>query len=263
MLVYFLQRHLIYYPTKRLSATPEKIGLQYESVYLNTDDSLRIHGWYVPSENPVGSLLFLHGNAGNISDRLELIRIYNRLSLNVFIIDYRGYGLSEGEPTEEGTYLDAEAAWKYLTDDRKVDPSEIVIFGRSLGGGVATWLATRHTPRALILESTFTSIPELAAEVYPYLPARWLARTQYNNLRNLKSIQCPLLLVHSCEDDVVPYDHARRLYEAASEPKTLLQIQCDHSLGFLRSKNYEPGVNAFLNEVFAKSPERVSVSWPD
>lgn len=261
MLVYFLQRHLIYYPTKRLSATPERIGLQYESVYLNTDDGLRIHGWYVPAQNPMGTLLFLHGNAGNISDRLELIRIYNQLNFNVFIIDYRGYGLSQGEPTEEGTYIDAEAAWKYLIDERKVDPSEIVIFGRSLGGGVASWLATRHTPRALILESTFTSIPELAAEVYPYLPVRWLARTQYNNLRNIRSIYCPILLVHSCEDDVVPYQHALRLYDAAPEPKKLLQIRCDHSLGFLRSKNYQPGVSDFLNEVFAKSAE--SVSYPD
>jgi uncharacterized protein len=253
ILVYFMQRHLVYYPVRRLSATPESIKLPYESVYLKTDDGVRLHSWFVPAKNPAGTLLFMHGNAGNMSDRLELIRIYNRLNMNVFIIDYRGYGESEGEPTEEGTYRDAETAWKYLIQDRQTDPSEIVIFGRSLGGGVASWLATRHTPRALILESTFTSIPDLAAEVYPYLPARWMAQIQYNNLQNIKSIKCPLLLVHSSEDDVVPFHHSQMLYQAAPEPKSLLEIRYDHSLGFLRSKNYEPGVRAFLNQVLAKN----------
>lgn len=260
-LVYFMQRHLVYYPVKRLSATPEKMGLAYESVYLRTDDGVRLHSWFVPAGEAVGTLLFLHGNAGNMSDRLELIRIYNKLNLNVFIIDYRGYGESDGTPTEEGTYQDAEAAWKYLTNDRRFDPSEIVVFGRSLGGGVASWLATHYTPRALILESTFTSIPELAAEVYPYLPARWMAQIQYNNLRNIKSIRCPLLLVHSREDDVVPFHHGQMLFHAAHEPKSLLEIRYDHSLGFLRSKNYEPGVRAFLNEVLEKkSSESVSAN---
>ncbi len=258
----WLQNHLLYFPTSRLLGNPESIGLAYESVYLQTADAVRIHGWFIPadssqagrassgngiqdgvardgaardgatrdgvardgaaqdsmtrdgvaqditsqdgtarnntardsnSENTTSAatststVLFFHGNAGNISDRLDTISIFHRLGLNTFLIDYRGFGNSEGSPDEAGTYADAEAAWRYLVLDRGIDKDSLVFFGRSLGGGVAAFLASRHRPRAMVLESTFTSCPDLASDLYPLIP-RSLISIGYDNLSRVAQL---------------------------------------------------------------------------
>ncbi len=156
--IYFRQSSLIYYPNmpgRTLQVTPEEIGLAYQDVEFLTEDNIKLHGWFIPNESAKGTLLFFHGNAGNISHRLESINLFHKLGLNVFIIDYRGYGQSEGKVSEQGTYRDAEAAWKYLTETRGFGTKQIIIFGRSLGASIATWLASKHTPAALIIESGF------------------------------------------------------------------------------------------------------------
>ncbi len=166
-LLYIFQSHYVYYPERNLSMDPGSIGLQFDSIHFETADGVKLSGWFVPSENASGVILFCHGNAGNISHRLESIQIFHRLGLDIFIFDYRGYGQSEGRPTEIGTYIDAEAAWRYLVEERQVSPNKIAVVGHSLGGAVAAWLASGHTPGALILESTFTSVPDIGANLYP------------------------------------------------------------------------------------------------
>jgi len=248
-LFYIFQSHYIYYPERNLQADPSTIGLQFDSVCFETADGVTLSGWFVPSDSARGVILFCHGNAGNISHRLESIQIFHRLGLDVFIFDYRGYGQSEGKPTEQGTYEDAKAAWRYLIEERQLAPADIIVFGRSLGGAVASWLAQSHTPRALILESTFTSLGNVAATLYPYLPVRLLLRFQYNTAEHLDSVNCPVLIVHSRNDEIMPFSHGLRLFEIAREPKEFLEITGTHNEGFVTSgKHYEEGLNAFISE---------------
>ncbi|MEK7797018.1 MAG: alpha/beta hydrolase, partial [Pseudomonadota bacterium] len=196
------------------------------------------------------TLLFCHGNAGNISHRLESIRQFHQLGLNVFIFDYRGYGESEGVPTEAGTYRDAEAARRYLVETRGLAPEHIVYFGRSLGAAIAAWLATQHPPRALIVESAFTSVPDFGAEIYPWLPVRLLARLRYPTQEYLRSVQAPVLVIHSRDDEIVSFRHAEKLYESANSPKELLEIRGGHNDGFLVSgAQYTRRLDDFLRRV--------------
>jgi len=253
--IFVFQSHYVYYPEGELIADPANIGLEFESVHFETADGVKLFGWFIPADNARGVILFCHGNAGNISHRLDSIQIFHRLGLDVFIFDYRGYGQSEGSPTEEGTYQDAEAAWQYLIETRQTDPSQIIIFGRSLGGAVASWLAQSHQPGALILESTFTSLPEVAATHYPYLPVRFLLRFQYNTAEYLGRIDCPVLIVHSRDDEIMPFSHGRRLFEIAGEPKELLEIHGTHNEGFITSgKLYEQGLEAFISRYAEPKP---------
>ncbi len=248
-ILFLFQARLIYYPSRRIRTTPEDIGLSYEKVSFAAQDGIKLSGWFIPAEKSRGTLLFCHGNAGNISNRLESIDIFNQLGLSVFIFDYRGYGESEGKPTEKGTYQDGEAAWFYLTKQRQLSPDEIIIFGRSLGGGIASWLAQKHPPRMLILESTFTSLVAIGSEIYPFLPVKWLSRFRYDTLSHLKDINCSLLVVHSRNDELIPFHHGQRLFEAATPPKEFLEISGDHNNGFqLSRKGYVEGLDIFISE---------------
>jgi len=248
--VYIFQSRLLYFPNQpgRLHVQiPTDIGLQYETVRITTADSVTLDGWFVPADKARGVILFFHGNAGNISHRLDSLLIFNKLGLNTLIIDYRGYGSSTGTPSEMGTYLDAEAAWRYLVEKQHFSPHDIIIFGRSLGGAIAVFLASQQDPAAMIAESTFTSVPDLAAELYPWLPARWLSRYQYNSLQKIKSVTCPVLIVHSFQDEIIPARHGSMLYSAARAPKEFLRINGSHDSGFLTSgKVYIAGLDHFL-----------------
>lgn len=247
-LLYVFQGSLIYYPERQLMATPNQFGLDYEPVSVETEDGIKLSGWYLASNPARGVLLFFHGNAGNISHRIVSLQLFNRLGLSTLIIDYRGYGESEGKPSEAGTYLDAEAAWRYLVEQRKIDPSQIVIFGRSLGAAIATYVASRHTPRAVIIESAFTSAADLAGRYYPFMPVRWLTRFEYNTLHYVGALKCPLLVVHSRHDDIVPFSHGRRIFDAAPMPKEFLEITGGHNDGFMvTGKPYEDGLSRFLS----------------
>lgn len=235
LLVFFLQPHLIYFPQtgRDIVATPDQVGLSYESVEINTNDAETLHGWFVPVPDAVGTVLFFHGNAGNISHRLDFLPMFQKLKLNTFIFDYRGYGQSSGVPSETGTYNDAMAAWEYLTEERRVSPSEIVLYGESLGGAVAAWLAAQTKPAMLVLASVFTSVPELAANIYPYLPVRTIARFEYNTLEYLNAVDCPVFVAHSPQDEIVPFAHGERLFQAAAEPKQFLMLSNGHNDGFI------------------------------
>jgi pimeloyl-ACP methyl ester carboxylesterase len=253
--LFLFQERLIYFPTRTWIATPREFGLPYEEVWLEAADGVKLSGWLIPFRqaqdravaSPRGVVLFLHGNGGNISHRLALLELLHRLGLSILIIDYRGYGQSEGSPSEQGTYLDAEAAWRYLVEERRIPPNQIIIFGESLGGAVAAWVAQTYAPGGLILVSTFTSVPDMGAQVYPFLPVRLLARVQYNTLARLPEIHCPVLIIHSPDDEVVPYGHGQKLYAAANAPKEFLEIRGGHNEGLMLSAaQYEAGLSNFV-----------------
>lgn len=250
--VYATQAGMLYLPGvpgRELDATPESLGLGYEDVTLETDDGVRVHGWFVPGASD-RVLLYFHGNAGNISHRLYSIREWRDLGLSVFIFDYRGYGESGGKPSEQGLYRDAEAAWRYLADERGVAPGDIILFGRSLGGSVASWLATREQPAALIVESSFTSVPDIGQEVYPWLPVRWLSRFRHPTREHVAKATCPVLVVHSRDDEIIPFHHGEAIYDAANEPKRFLEIRGGHNEGHaLSARAYREGMLEFLNSL--------------
>jgi fermentation-respiration switch protein FrsA (DUF1100 family) len=248
--LFLAQENLVFFPnipSRELTASPADIGLEYEPVSIETDDQVSLHGWFVPASEEKGTLLFFHGNAGNISHRLDSLRIFHDLGLSVLIIDYRGYGQSQGTISEKGTYLDAEAAWNYLVETRKISSKKIIVFGRSLGAAIAAYSAERHTPGALILESAFTSVPDMAARLYPIFPVRLLSRFQYNTKKLLQSVNCPVLIIHSPNDEIIPFENGVQLYQKAREPRTMLELQGGHNEGFLVSgKTYIEGINKFL-----------------
>lgn len=247
ILVLLFQSHFIFFPERRIMATPEQIGLKFEDISFLTEDGKILSGWFIPAKEPKGVMLFCHGNAGNISHRLDSIMLFNQLGLSTFIFDYRGYGRSQGKITEIGTYADAEAAWRYLVKIKEVVPNEIIIFGRSLGGAVASKLARNHKPKGLILESTFTSIPDIAADIYSFLPVRLLIRFTYPTVENVRDIKCPVLIVHSRDDDIIPFKHGRLIFDAAPEPKEFMEIKGSHNEGFLiTGPRYRAGLESFI-----------------
>jgi len=249
ILVYIRQGSLVYYPTKEIEATPASIGLEYEEITFKTKDNINISAWYVPAKNERGTLLFCHGNAGNISHRLDSIRIFHDLGLSVFIFDYRGYGKSSGSPSEKGTYLDAESAWDYLVNIKKVQPKKIILFGRSLGSAVAAELALRRKAAGIIIESGFKSIPALGAKFYPYLPVRLISRFKYDTLNKVDKIDIPKLFIYSPQDEIIPYEQGATLFEKAKEPKEFLQVTGRHNDGFLTSgRIYIDGLNRFVSK---------------
>jgi fermentation-respiration switch protein FrsA (DUF1100 family) len=247
------QSRLLYLPdlpSRTLGPGPDAVGLAYETIHIVTEDDVRLHGWFVPSPSPRGVVLFFHGNAGNISHRLDSLKIFHDLKFSTLIVDYRGYGASEGRISENGTYRDAEAAWRYLTEERGVPAAQIVLFGRSLGGAVAAYLASRQDPAALIVESGFVSVPDMAAKLYPWFPARWLARIGYPTGEFLGAATCPVLIVHSRDDEIIPYDQGEALFERAGQPKQFLTLRGDHNGGFLLSgRHYHDGLDAFLSSI--------------
>lgn len=246
-LLFFSQSRLLYYPIRHVAVTPDSIGLSYEPIEIRAKDGVRLDAWFLPAPQRRGVLLFFHGNAGNISHRLDSLKIFHDLGLTVLIFDYRGYGRSEGTISEQGIYRDAEAVWRYLAEERGFSNQEIVFFGRSLGAAVAAWLAARHKPAALIMESAFTSVPDLAQSFYPIFPARWMVRSRYSADEYLRTVTCPILVIHSRDDEIIPIKHGRRVFVAASEPKQFLEIRGGHNDGFLLSgRLYVDGLDAFL-----------------
>lgn len=220
-----VERTLIYFPSRELVGSPAMLGLTYRDVWFHAEDGVRLHGWYVPGRIPA-TLLWCHGNAGNISHRLDNIReIHRRLGLGVFIFDYRGYGRSEGRPSEVGLYRDGRAAREALIREG-VRAEQMVYFGRSLGAAVAIALALEASPAALILETPFLSVPAMANRTL--LGSGFLFKTRFESLEKIARVRSPLLILHGDADEIVPYEQGRRLFESAAQPKTFYTIRGAH-----------------------------------
>jgi fermentation-respiration switch protein FrsA (DUF1100 family) len=239
---------MIYYPSHEIEQTPAQRGWKFDDVWLTTSDGVRINAWFLPSVHDGRlTVLLFHGNAGNISHRLEKLAILRELGANVFIIDYRGYGRSEGIPHEQGTYLDAQAAYEYLTKERKIDPRAIVAYGESLGSAVAVDLASKVPVGGVIVEEAFTSIGDVGQKMFPFLPVRWLVRNKYDTAGKIGRINAPLLILHSRDDEYFSLRHAERLLTAAAEPKQLVVLHGGHNDAFLVSEQiYREALKQFF-----------------
>jgi len=230
-MMFLRQESFIFFPEKGIFETPAVLGLSFENVRLMTSDGLTLGAWWVPAQNPRGALILAHGNAGNVSHRLDKVQLFHALGLSVLSFDYRGYGESEGRPSEEGTYRDMDAAVDFVGGPKGVPLGKTVFYGESLGGAVAVEAALRKTPGALITESTFTSVPAMARTHYPWLPARLLLRIHYDSLSKIASVRCPVLIMHGPEDDIVPFEMGMALLAAAPEPKAFAQLDGRHNDG--------------------------------
>lgn len=247
--LYLMQPALVFLPSRELQTTPADWGLEYQDLWLTAGDGVRLHGWYLPSPGSRRVLLFFHGNAGNISHRGASIEIFHRLGLAVLILDYRGYGRSEGSPSETGLYRDAVAAWDYLVGDRGIAPGDIVVFGRSLGGAVAAHLAAEVAPGALILESTFSSARDFVRAAYPLLSRLIVLRFAFDTESRLANLRCPVLVLHSPDDEIVPYALGQKVFRAAAPPREFVNLSGDHNGGFLTSQpRYERALAGFINK---------------
>ena len=224
-----LDRQLIFFPSSEITQTPADVGLHFEDVSFTTSDGTRLHGWFVPGAGD-HTLLWFHGNAGNIGNRVDNMLLFNRrLGVNIFIFDYRGYGRSEGSPSERGMYIDADAALEYLRSRGDIDLNNLILFGRSLGCAVAVEMATRYPAKALILESPFTSVDAMARRIRPllmwFVPPRWIVGSRFDSLAKIGGIQSPVMILHGSRDDIVPIDMAQDMFDAANEPKRFYAIQ--------------------------------------
>lgn len=225
----------LYAPNRTLTAHPGTYGLKYENLSLTAEDGPKIHGWFIPRGAGDPVMLVCHGNAGNISHRLDKALIFRKAGASVLLFDYRGYGQSGGSPSEQGTYRDAEAAYAYLTETRGIAPERIVLYGESLGCGVAVELALKHKTAGLILDSAFTSTPDMAREIFGRLPLGLIIRFRYDNLSKIPRVSCPMLIMHSRQDDIVPFRMGQALFAAAPEPKKFFEMTGGHNDGFLET----------------------------
>jgi len=247
----WFERANLYFPDRQLIATPAQVGMAFEDVWMTASDGVKIHGWFIPSPGRAvassPTLLFCHGNAGNISHRLDKAARLISTGANVFLFDYRGYGQSSGGPSEKGMYRDAEAAYQYLTATKGLRDKSIILYGESLGGGVAVETALRYPSGGLILESAFTSTVDMARLVFPFLPVRWMVREKYDSLAKISRLAVPVLVLHSAQDEIVPFAMGERLYAAAGGAKLLVELTGDHNEGYIDSgKFYQDAVASFI-----------------
>ena len=251
-----LADRFVYFPTREHDGgTPAAIGLEYRDVYLRTGDGVRVHAWFVPGPSGALPFLFLHGNAGNISHRLDKLVVLHQLGASVLLLDYRGYGLSEGEPDEPGTYRDADAAYEWLRREGG-QPAPLVVYGESLGGTIGTDLAARRPVAGLILESTPSSILAVARHHYPLLPLGLLLSARYDALAKIGAVSAPVLILHSTEDEIVPFAMAEEMFAAAQAPKRLVRLHGGHNDGFLVSADtYRDALREFLHALPATTPQ--------
>lgn len=242
----------VYHPTRQLEASPAELRRPFEDVRFKTDDGVQLHGWYFPADanSPRAHLVFLlcHGNGGNISHRLELCAALLQTGASVFSFDYRGYGQSAGRSGEEGTYRDAQAAHAWLRQ-KGFRGEHIVAYGESLGGGIVSELALREQVGGVVLQSTFTSIPDIGAEFFPWLPVRRVGTIKYDTLAKLPRIHVPILVMHSRADDLARFHHAEKNFAAAKEPKIFCELRGTHNEAYAEQKEFRDGLEEFLKRM--------------
>jgi fermentation-respiration switch protein FrsA (DUF1100 family) len=233
--------------------TPADAGLEFEDVTFVAEDGKVLHGWWIPNSDAIGTILYCHGNADNIGGRVGLCADLHRIGVNVFIFDYRGYGLSRGIPTEHGVYRDARAAYEVVrARHQDSDHPPVIVYGGSLGGAVALQVALDRPVRGVILECTFTSILDMGKQLYPWLPIRLVSLMRFDSLRKISRLNVPKLIAHSCDDELIPYTMGRQLYDAAKEPKTFFDLTGKHDeAGWNAVEHYWHEIERFVRKTLS------------
>ncbi|MBM3846603.1 MAG: alpha/beta hydrolase [Verrucomicrobia bacterium] len=263
----WFERMQVFHPSREIFTDDPVPGRKLEDVFLTTSDGLKIHGWFLPAD--VSScrkdqvICLFHGNAGNLSSRGEMLATLLGTGANVFAIDYRGYGRSQGKPSEQGTYRDAEAAFDWLAA-RGFEPSKIIVHGESLGGGVASHLASVRPVGGLILQSTFTSIPDIGADLFPFLPVRWVGAMRYSTRDRMGKISVPVMVMHSRHDEIIPYAHGERNFQAAREPKLFWELKAGHNTYLSEDEdNFVEGLKRYLERWHPCPPSDATSLTPE
>ena len=252
MLLRLFEHAQVYHPDRVLDPVEVKRAGSFEDVYFTTKDGFQINGWFFTARpgSPRKHLCVLvcHGNAGNVSHRVDLCNSLLRTGVSVFSFDYRGFGRSEGRPSEEGTYLDGAAAIKWLAT-KDIEASNTIAFGESLGGGIGSELAIRFPLAGLVLQSTFTSIPDIGAELFPWLPVKWLATIKYDTFSRLPQIHCPVMVIHSRDDGLAGFHHSEKNFARANEPKLFWETKGDHGDMLMDQPHFVEGMEKFIRMV--------------
>ena len=247
------ERKLIYHPTLYPQGywEPGAMGVSVEDVDFQAEDGVELHGWYVQSLEARATLLWFHGNAGNITHRLQNIKLLEPLKLNIFIFDYRGYGKSAGEPDEQGIYMDSQAAYDFVTQEKNIAPEKLILFGRSLGGVFAVDVAEKNPAAGLILESVFTTAQDMAKKMFPILPIGWAISSKLDNVNRVADLKLPKLFLHGDQDEVVPYKLGRQVFTAAGEPKEFYEIKGarHNDTIFVGGEPYFATIEQFISKV--------------
>lgn len=255
--LYFNQHRMIFYPTATLDASPDESGLDYQEIWIDVDGERKIHAWFFPGSAPdriksgddAGRplVLFCHGNAGNMSHRIQTAEFLTGLGAAVLMFDYAGYGRSEGQPSEANAYADVEAAYRWVLSETNFATGQIVIMGRSLGGAVAVDLAARQPFRSLIVESSFTSTVDMGKRMFPFVPVNWLLKYRFDTRAKIGQVDCPVLFVHSDRDEIVPYEMGCELFESANQPKRMVTIDGSHNeLYYFQNPEYRTAILQIL-----------------
>ena len=245
----FLEQKSLYFPFPTLEITPQDMSMEYEDVHLTASDGTKLHGWFIPSESSKAAVLLAHGNGGNISHRLEKLKMLHDTDLDILIFDYRGYGLSSGSPSEDGIYLDVQAFYDYLVNEKNLSADSIIGYGESLGGAVIINLAKGYRLGGIILEGAFTSVPDMARKLIPFMPSA-LLKTRFDSFNKIGTIKVPKLFFHSTSDEVVPFELGRRLFEAAQGPKEFVQLHGGHNDAFMVSQDeYVGHIHEFVSNI--------------
>ena len=245
--LYFNQGRMVFIPMRELVLTPDQLDMTGEDIYVEVTPEEKVNAWYFPCNPGRKTILFCHGNAGNISHRLETVQYLKNFEVNILLFDYRGYGRSDGCPTEAGVYADARAVFDWLVNEKKIAPLDIILFGRSLGGAVAIDLASQVDCGGVVVESSFTSAAELGQKLFPYFPVKFLLRFKFDSLAKIAELSCPVLVTHSPDDEMIPIEMGRRLYEAAREPKHFIELEGTHNeRDYLENRAYFEGLRAFI-----------------
>lgn len=245
----FLEQKSLYHPDKEIPETPTNLGIAYEDINFKTEDDKLLNGWFVPAKKAKVTVLYCHGNAGNIYHRLHKVKFFHEMGVNFFIFDYRGYGKSTGKPSEKGFYKDVQAAYDYIISRSDVDRNKIVVYGKSLGGPVAADLCLHRKTSALILEGSFASVALRAQQLYPFLPMKLLITQKYDAMSRVKDIHIPKLIVHGRQDEVISFRHGEILFGAAAEPKQFLPFEGGHNDDvFVTSSAYKDELRVFFNK---------------
>ena len=249
------EKHFIYYPAAAVDLTPKALGLPFDEVLIDVEPGVKIHGWFIKAatEPSVATVLFSHGNAGNIADRIDRVQSLRSLGLDFLLYDYRGYGKSTGDTDEEGTYRDGRAAYDYLVKSRQIDPGHIVLMGESLGCAVSIQVALERKAAGLVIEAPFASIAHMANAVYPFLPLGSFIRTRYENVKKIPQLKMPLMVIQGTKDEVIPVAQGRMVFDAAPEPKRYLAIEGAHhnDVYLIGGEGYRRALGEFIRQVSA------------